>query len=283
MNYENQASVCFSITCPLDVRNRGKGCPMWQTCQFYTPEKRSTYAATGSDSTSESGSYTRYDGTGKMQDQSAYDGTGEIRDHSAFKISNINPTNIIHNNIDELEGKCNKMQSDLTDLTDKMNTLSSATASSIQNLNDSVNKLKNETDYLISNVNNKVDSLREKTTEHVLELNRSLGTYHEKSTIHENTLFAIIFSILQSWPMRFLNYIFKWWTYEIENEYFLEHGHVYEFYVSVVLRGNMTREQMNRCTKRFNAAVKSVKKKHKKNGYGIHDIEYVFKPSFTIM
>ncbi len=268
MNYGNQTSVCFSVTCPLDVRNRGKGCPMWQTCQFYSPEKRTTYAATGSDSTSESGSYTGYDGTGKIQD------------HSAFKITNIDPTTIITDNIEDLEEKCNKIQSDLTD---RMNTLSSATVSSIKNLTESVNKLKDETDDQIDNMNNKVDSLREKTTEHVLELNRSLGSYHDKSTMHENTLFAIIFSILQLWPMRFLNYIFKWWTYEIENEYFLEHGHEYEFYVSVVLRGNMTREQMNRCTKRFNAAVKNVKNRHRKAGYGIHDIEYIFKPSFTIM
>ena len=260
MNYENQGSVCYSITCPLDIRNRGAGCPMWQTCQFYSPQKRTTYAATGSDSTTESESYTGHDGTGKMQD------------HSAFKITNTNPTNIIRNNIDELEEKCNKTQSDLT-----------ATISSIKNLNDSVNKLKNETDDQINNMNIKVDSVRERTTEYALELNRSLDSYQNKSTIRDDTLFAIIFSILQSWPMRFLNYIFKWWTYEIENEYFLEHGHVYEFYVSVVLRGNMTREQMNRCTKRFNGAVKNVKNRHKKNGYGIHDIEYIFKPSFTIM
>lgn len=240
--------------------------PNVANCQFYSPQKRTTYAATGSDSTSESESYTGYDGTGKMQD------------HSAFKIASINPTNIIHNNIDELEERCNKMQSDLTD---RMNTLSTATISSIKNLTESVNALKNETDYQINNVNNKIDSLKEKTTEHILELNRSLGSYQDKSKKHDNTLFAIIFSILQLWPMRFLNYIFKWWTYEIENEYFLEHGHIYEFYVSVVLRGNMTRDQMNRCTKRFNAAVKNVKNRHKKNG--IHNIEYIFKPSFDIM
>ena len=94
-------------------------------------------------------------------------------------------------------------------------------------------------------------------------------------------IWITIYNILQIWPLRFLNKIFKWWTYQIINEEYLSNGEEYIFYVTIILRGNKTRKQMNEFIKTFNDRVKLSKETQKK--YNHLGITYTFKPNFPDM
>ena len=96
-----------------------------------------------------------------------------------------------------------------------------------------------------------------------------------------NMIWITIYHILQIWPLRFLNKIFKWWTYQIINEYYLSNEEEYVFYVTIILRGDKTRKQMNEYTKEFNTRVKDSKEIQKKNNH--LGITYTIKPNFPDM
>lgn len=134
----------------------------------------------------------------------------------------------------------------------------------------------------------KIDNLGVETARVFNELRHDINTdmrimneHIHADNVKLNMIWITIYHIIQIWPLRFLNKIFKWWTYQIINEYYLSNEEEYVFYVTIILRGDKTRKQMNEYTKEFNTRVKTSKEIQKKNNH--FGITYTIKPNFPDM
>lgn len=160
-------------------------------------------------------------------------------------------------------------------------------------LEQDVDRLKGDIDGINGSINsldvkfeNKIDNLGDETTYHIDKLRHDVNTdmrimneHIHADDVKLNMIWITIYHILQIWPLRFLNKIFKWWTYQVITENYLATGE-YIFYVTIILRGDKTRKQMNEYTKEFNTRVKETKKRHKKNN---SNFTYAIKPNFPDM
>lgn len=160
-------------------------------------------------------------------------------------------------------------------------------------LEQDVDKLKSDIDNINRSVNsldvkfeNKIDNLGDETTYHIDKLRHDVNTdmrimneHIHADDVKLKMIWITIYHILQIWPLRFLNKIFKWWAYQVITEIYLATGE-YIFYVTIILRGDKTRKQMNEYTKEFNTRVKETKKRHKKNN---SNFTYEIKPNFPDM
>lgn len=161
----------------------------------------------------------------------------------------VNLRKNITNRFDSIDGSINSLD---VKLEDKINNLGAETARVINEVRDTVN-----TDMRIMNEHLRADDVK------------------------LNMIWITIYHILQIWPLRFLNKIFKWWTYQVINEEYLADGKEYIFYVTIILRGDKTRKQMNEYTKAFETRVKESKEMQKKNNN--LGLTYTIKPNFPDM
>ena len=160
-------------------------------------------------------------------------------------------------------------------------------------LEQDVDRLKGNIDRIGGSINsldakfeNKIDNLGYETTYNIDKLRHDVNTdmrimneHIHADDVKLNMIWITIYHILQIWPLRFLNKIFKWWTYQVITEHYLATGE-YIFYVTIILRGDKTRKQMNEYTKEFNTRVKETKDRHKKNN---SNFTYDIKPNFPDM
>ena len=156
-----------------------------------------------------------------------------------------------------------------------------------------VDKLKGDIDSINGSINsldvkfeNKIDNLSDETVYNIDKLRHDVNTdmrimneHIHADDVKLNMIWITIYHIMQIWPLRFLNKIFKWWTYQVITENYLATGE-YIFYVTTILRGDKTRKQMNEYTKDFKTRVKETKKRHKKNN---NNFTYTIKPNFPDM
>ena len=162
-------------------------------------------------------------------------------------------------------------------------------------LDQDVHKLKNDINILGGSINlldakfeDKIDNLGHETAKAINDLRNTVNTdmrimneHIRSDDVKLNMIWITIYHILQIWPLRFLNKIFKWWTYQIINEEYLSNAKEYVFYITIILRGDKTRKQMNEFIKTFNDRVKLSKETQKK--YNHLGITYIFKPNFPNM
>ena len=162
-------------------------------------------------------------------------------------------------------------------------------------LDQDVHKLKNDINILGGSINlldakfeDKIDNLGHETAKAINDLRNTVNTdmrimneHIRSDDVKLNMIWITIYHILQIWPLRFLNKIFKWWTYQIINEEYLSNAKEYVFYITIILRGDKTRKQMNEFIKTFNDRVKLSKETQKK--YNHLGITYIFKPNFPDM
>ena len=162
-------------------------------------------------------------------------------------------------------------------------------------LDQDVHKLKNDINILGGSINlldakfeDKIDNLGHETAKAINDLRNTVNTdmrimneHIRSDDVKLNMIWITIYHILQIWPLRFLNKIFKWWTYQIINEEYLSNAKEYVFYITIILRGDKTRKQMNEFIKAFNDRVKLSKETQKK--YNHLGITYIFKPNFPDM
>ena len=167
-----------------------------------------------------------------------------------------------------------------------------AIVNSFDILDQDVDKLKGDIDRIDGSINSldnkfegKINNLRAETARVINELrhdvNTEMGIMNEHlhaDNVKLNMIWITIYHILQIWPLRFLNKIFKWWTYQVINEEYLPNGKEYIFYVTIILRGDKTRKQMNEYIRAFNTRVKASKEIQKKNNH--LGITYTIKPNF---
>lgn len=160
-------------------------------------------------------------------------------------------------------------------------------------LDQDVDKLKGNIDRIDGSIKsldikfeNKIDNLGVETTRAINELRHDIYTGMETMNEHLNAddvklniLLITLYQILQIWPLRFLNKIFKWWTYQVVNEEYLDTKNEYIFYVTIIMRGDKSRKQMNEYIKAFETRVKETKEIHKKN----NNLTYIIKPYFPNM
>ena len=167
-----------------------------------------------------------------------------------------------------------------------------AIVNSFDILDQDVDKLKGDIDRIDGSINSldnkfegKINNLRAETARVINELRHDVNTdmrimneHLHADNVKLNMIWITIYHILQIWPLRFLNKIFKWWTYQVINEEYLPNGKKYIFYVTIILRGDKTRKQMNEYIKAFNTRVKASKEIQKKNNH--LGITYTIKPNF---
>lgn len=132
----------------------------------------------------------------------------------------------------------------------------------------------------------KIDNLGLETAYNIDKLRHDVNTdmrimneHIHADDVKLNMIWITIYHIMQIWPLRFLNKTFKWWTYQVITENYLATGE-YVFYVTIILRGDKTRKQMNEYIKDFETRVKETKKRHKKNN---NNFTYTIKPNFPDM
>ena len=137
---------------------------------------------------------------------------------------------------------------------------------------------KNETvNEAIEKINKNISDI--KTDHHSLE-NTFIG-YSNTNNNKVKMLFIMIYNILQIWPLRFLNFIFRWWAFEIVNEELDMDGNTYIIYVMIATRSNIpSRRQMILCNKAFKDRIKCIKATY----YDQHNkiINILIKPEFPI-
>lgn len=155
-------------------------------------------------------------------------------------------------------------------------------------LDQDVHKLKNDINILDAKFEDKIDNLGHENAKAINDLRNTVNTdmkimneHLHADDVKLNMIWITIYHILQIWPLRFLNKIFKWWTYQIINEEYLSNAKEYVFYITIILRGDKTRKQMNEFIKTFNDRVKLSKETQKK--YNHLGITYIFKPNFPNM
>ena len=160
-------------------------------------------------------------------------------------------------------------------------------------LEQDVDKIKGDIDRIGESINsldvkfeNKIDNLSDETAYNIDKLRHDVNTdmrimneHIHADDVKLNMIWITIYHIMQIWPLRFLNKIFKWWTYQVITEKYLATGE-YIFYVTIILRGDKTHKQMNEYTKDFKTRVKETKKRHKKNN---NKFTYTIKPNFPDM
>lgn len=157
-------------------------------------------------------------------------------------------------------------------------------------LDQDVDKLKGNIDRIDGSIKsldikfeNKIDNLGVETTRAINELRHDIYTGMETMNEHLNAddvklniLLITLYQILQIWPLRFLNRIFKWWTYEIIQESRTDED-TYIFYVQFILRGPKTRKEQIKYEKRFKNRIKTVKKLYEEKNVKLN---YLVKPYF---
>lgn len=150
-----------------------------------------------------------------------------------------------------------------------------------ERIDNSINSLDNKFEGKIGNLSIETTRAINKLQHDINTDMRIMNEHLHADDVKLNMIWITIYHILQIWPLRFLNKIFKWWTYQIINEEYLADGKEYIFYVTIILRGNKTRKQMNEYIKAFNTRVKASKETQKKNNH--LGITYTFKPNFPDM
>ena len=159
-------------------------------------------------------------------------------------------------------------------------------------LDQDVDKLKNDINILGGSINSldakfedKIDNLGNETAKAINDLRstvntdmRILNAHIHSDDVKLNTILITIYTILQVWPLRFLNKIFHWWTFDIVNEERSIDGKTYIFYVKIILKNQMSRADMIRYNKAFSRRIKTIKSSY--TNRNIYDIRYCVIPSF---
>lgn len=149
-------------------------------------------------------------------------------------------------------------------------------------LRDEFKEFKQDTDNNIRDLDNR---MFEETDRLSKKIDNTMGVIHDHihvSDVKFNMIWQIIFAIMQTWPMRFLNFFCKWWTYKVidySGFHSLNVGEV-TIYVIPVIRGPKTRKEQIEFEKEYKNKIKDIKKHFREKTNGTVKLKYTFKPMY---
>lgn len=138
------------------------------------------------------------------------------------------------------------------------------------NIRDLDNRTFEETDRL----SKKIDNTMGLTQNHI-----------HVSDVKFNMIWQIIFAIMKIWPMRFLNFFCKWWTFKVVDYtsfYNPDTGEVI-IYVMPIIRGPKTRKEQIEFEKEYKNKIKDIKKQFTEKTNGTVKLTYTIKPMYPVI
>lgn len=140
-----------------------------------------------------------------------------------------------------------------------------------QNTDNNIRELDNRMFEETDKLSKKIDNTMGLTQNHI-----------HVSDVKFNMIWMTIFAIMQTWPMRFLNFFFKWWTYKVI-DYSAFHnptsGEV-TIYVMPIIRGPKTRKEQIEFEKEYKNKIKDIKKYFTETTKGNVKLKYTIKPMY---
>lgn len=152
----------------------------------------------------------------------------------------------------------------------------------VKNFRGEYEQFKNEQKSVNRNIDTDIAKLTsdvDNTNAKIHTLNNTYETFSHNATLKMDIAIITLYNLLQIWPLRCLNKIFHWWSYNIVNEERATFIDEYYIYVSIIMRGNVrTRGDMRKSDKQLKERINCVKETYRNKGTRINVILKPFYP-----